>query len=230
MANYKLLIPFIKDAEGGLSADSKDSSSKNPSPCLNNNGVAYHTNKGITWATFTGLSKKLGYATTCYNFLKMPDEIWAKIYKNGYWDAVKGDQIKNQAIANTFAEMTWGSGFGCATCKSGTLPFLKQFFKKHYNKDFSNIDQIVDFVNEIESKGKTSILFELLNNFRAEKYKNMNQPNFLRGWLNRLNKFYILNKPYAMSFLEKTATMGLFTGLLLIAAGGAYIYVRNRRK
>ena len=52
----------------------------------------------------------------------MPDDIWGLIYKKGYWNPMQGDQIRNQAIANTFVEMAWGSGV------SGATSFLKQFF------------------------------------------------------------------------------------------------------
>lgn len=213
MANYKNLIPFIKKSEGGLSSATTDSAKNNPSPCGNGkNGFPYHTNKGIQWATFKGLASKGGYSPTCSNFLKMPDNIWEKIYKIGFWDAIKGDQIKNQAIANTFAEMTWGSGLGCndfSKCYSGTLPFLNKFFKGYYNKNLTTITEFVNFVNELESKGKSSELFENLNQYRATKYKQMNQPKNLQGWLNRLNLFYIYNKPYALSSTEKNVTKGL---------------------
>lgn len=229
MADYKNIVPHIRKAEGGISSEPKDSASQNPSPCGNKNGYPIHTNKGIQWATFKGLASKGGYSANCDNFLKMPDSVWLKVYKVGFWDEVQGDRIKNQAIANTFVEMVWGSGMGSISRGTGTLGWLNSFFKKNYNQNLTSISQMVDFVNKLDNEGKTPELFEKLNDFRATKYKNLNQPAFTQGWLNRLNAFYIINKPYAISKKESGA-LALVLGIGLIALGGAYIYVRTKRK
>ena len=221
MADYRNIISFIKSKEGGLSSATTDTASRNSSPCGNgSNGKPYHTNKGVTWSTFSSNASSLGYSSSCSNFLNMPDDIWGKIYKQGYWNPMKGDDVKNQAIANTFVEMAWGSGVGGATS------FLKQFFKTSYNKSFANISEIVNYVNDLDKKGQTPELFEKLYDFRANKYKALNQPKNLKGWLNRLDAFYVLNKPYALSTGNKLA---LVLGIGLIALGGAYIYVRTRK-
>jgi hypothetical protein len=225
MADYKNIVLHIRKSEGGLSANPKDSASKNSSPCgKDKNGNPYHTNKGIIWATFKGLASKGGYSATCDNFLKMPDSIWYKVYKVGFWDVVQGDRIKNQAIANTFVEMVWGSGLGSISRGTGTLGWLNSFFKKNYNKNLTTISQMVDFVNKLDSEGKTPELFEKLNVFRANKYRALNQPTFTQGWLNRLNSFYVLNKPYALSKKEKQVSTGLggVVTILLI------VYLYNR--
>jgi lysozyme family protein len=226
MADYKNLVPHIRKSEGGLSSNPKDSASKNASPCGNKDGYPIHTNKGITWATFQGLASKGGYSATCDNFLKMPDSVWYKVYKVGFWDVIQGDKIKNQAIANTFVEMIWGSGLGSVSKGTGTIGWLNSFFKKNYNKNLTTISEMVNFVNKLDDEGQTPELFEKLNDFRANKYKALNQPTFLKGWLNRLDAFYVLNKPYALSSGNKLA---LVIGIGLIALGGAYIYVRTRK-
>jgi lysozyme family protein len=226
MADYKNLIPHIRKSEGGLSSNPKDSASENSSPCGNKDGYPIHTNKGITWETFQGLASKGGYSATCDNFLKMPDSVWYKVYKVGFWDVIQGDKIKNQAIANTFVEMIWGSGLGSVSKGTGTLGWLNSFFKKNYNKNLTTISEMVNFVNKLDDEGQTPELFEKLNDFRANKYKALNQPTFLKGWLNRLDAFYVLNKPYALSKGNKLA---LVLGIGLIALGGAYIYVRTRK-
>ena len=227
MADYKNLISFIKNSEGGLSSTRNDSASKNPSNCGNGkDGNPYHTNKGIQWITFKNLASKGGYTANCSNFLSMPDSIWNEVYKVGFWDSVQGDRINNQAIANTFAEMTWGSGLGSINGYSGTLPFLKKFFKNNYGKDLTSMTAMVDFVNELDSQGKTPDLFEKLNNFRATKYKDLNQPKNLKGWLNRLNKFYILNKPYAIS---KGTKIGISAVTIIVVGAFIYKYYYARR-
>jgi hypothetical protein len=227
MADYKNIVPFIRKAEGGLSSDPKDTASRTPSPCGKKNGYPIHTNKGITWATFKGLASKGGYTASCDNFMKMPDNVWLKVYKVGFWDAIKGDKIKNQAIANVFVEMTWGSGLGSISSGKGTISFMNKFFKENYNKNLTKINEFVDFVNQLDKQGKTPELFEKLHSFRAERYTKMPSASaHLKGWLNRLNSFYALNKPYALSTGNKLA---LVLGIGLIALGGAYLYVRTRK-
>jgi hypothetical protein len=228
MAQYTKIITFIKSKEGGLSSASTDTASNNPSNCgKGSNGKPYHTNKGVTWSTFKGLSSKLGYSASCDNFLKMPDAIWGKIYKDGYWNPMQGDRIKNQAIANTFVEMAWGSGVGSNTSTKGAIAYLKNFFKSKYNKSFSNITQIVDYVNELDNNGQTPELFEKLYDFRKSLYTSFNQPSNLKGWINRLDAFYLLNKPYAISTKTKTS---IAVGVLLIVAGATLYYKYARTK
>ena len=228
MVNYKNLVTFIKIKEGGISANPNDSASKNPSPCgKDSKGYPYHTNKGIQWATFKALASKGGYTASCDNFLKMPDDIWNKVYKVGFWNEIQGDRIQNQAIANTFVEMVWGSGLGSVSRGTGAIGWLNSFFKKNYNQNLTTITQMVDFVNKLDNEGKTPELFEKLNNFRASKYKALNQPAFTKGWLNRLNAFYILNKPYAISTKEKTS---ITLGVILIVAGATLYYKYARTK
>lgn len=226
MAVYTNIINFIKSKEGGLSSATTDTASKNPSNCGNgSNGKPYHTNKGVTWATFKSLSSKLGYSATCDNFIKMPNDIWGKIYKDGFWNPMQGDRIKNQAIANTFVEMAWGSGVGSSTSAKGAIPYLKNFFKTKYNKNFSNITQIVDYVNELDKKGETPELFEKLYDFRKSLYTSFNQPSNTQGWINRLDAFYLLNKPYALSNSDKSK---IIFGVLLIVAGATLYYKYGR--
>lgn len=228
MAVYTKIVSFIKSKEGGLSSATTDTASNNPSNCGNgSNGKPYHTNKGITWGTFKGLSSKLGYSATCDNFLKMPDSIWGKIYKDGYWNPMQGDRIQNQAIANSFVEMAWGSGVGSNTSTKGAIAYLKNFFKSKYNKSFDTITQIVDYVNELDSNGQTPELFEKLYDFRKSLYTSFNQPSNLKGWINRLDAFYLLNKPYATSTKTKTT---ITIGVLLIVAGATLYYKYGRTK
>ena len=232
MADYKNLVDFIKVKEGGISGHPKDSASKFPSPCgKDKSGNPYHTNKGIQWATFQGLASKGGYTANCDNFVNMPDSVWLKVYKVGFWDEIQGDRIKNQAIANSFVEMIWGSGLGSVSRGTGTLGWLNRFFEKNYNKNLESITEMVDFVNKLDDEGKTSELFEKLNDFRASKYESLNQPTFLKGWLNRLNSFYILNKPYATSTSTKTKTKTTIAiGVVLILAGATLYYKYGRTK
>lgn len=223
MADYKNPIPFIKLREGGLSSATTDTASKNPSSCgIGKNGKPYHTNKGITWVTFSSNAKKLGYEASCSNFINMPDEIWNKIYKYCFWDLIKAGNLKNQAIANFFVEWAWGSGVGGAT--SG----LKKFFLEKYNKKFNNITEIVNFCNNLDKQGQTSKLFEELYVYKKKHYASLNQPANLDGWLNRLDAFYLINKAYSLGMTNTGLIYGI-AGLLLMLGGGFYLYKKIKK-
>jgi lysozyme family protein len=220
MADYTNIVSFIKSKEGGLSSAQTDTAKKNSSPCGNKNGYPIHTNKGVTWETFSS-NASLGYTASCSNFLAMPDNIWGLIYKKSYWNPMKGDEIRNQAIANSFVEMAWGSGVGGAT------NMLKQFFKANYNKTFNNVGQMVAFVNDLDRKGQTPELFEKLYDFRANKYASFSTASSnLKGWMNRLDAFYALNKPYALS---KTNIATILIGGGLVIGGAIYLYYKLKK-
>ena len=107
MANAENVnFALIKKWEGGLSKNPLDPAAAFPVP----DGSGFHTNIGITWKTFSGNAKKLGYAATPQLFKKMPPDIWLKIYKKGFWDGVRADEINSQAIAEFLADWAWGSG------------------------------------------------------------------------------------------------------------------------
>lgn len=100
MANYLLIVPHIYQREGGLSKNPADNASAWPVP----DGSGYHTNKGITWKTFTDWASRLGYTATPALFYQMPSSIWGKIFKVGYWDGIYGDKLNSQALANMFVD------------------------------------------------------------------------------------------------------------------------------
>ena len=93
MAKAELLKPFILRWEGGFVDDPLD------------RGGA--TNKGITIGTFRSF---YGQGATVEQLKNITDEQWLHIFKSGYWDKWKADNIANQSIANTLCGL--GLGFG----------------------------------------------------------------------------------------------------------------------
>lgn len=191
MANAFLIIPHVLKWEGGLSRNPADSASKNPAPCSYNGKTGYHTNKGVTYTTFTSLAKSLNYEPTCENFFTMPEDIFLKIFKTGYWNGFKLDEYKSQKIANVIVSWAWASG------AYGAYKQLKKFFDKEYNIKLSgtyneNINTIKDLFNketEIDESAVYNKLIEAYRNF----YISLNQPTFIKGWLNRLTDLDTFN-------------------------------------
>ena len=93
MADAHKLIPFILRWEGGFVNDPDDA------------GGA--TNKGITIATFRQF---YGAAATVSQLKKITDEQWFHIFKVGYWDRWRADEIESQSVANIVVDWVWASG------------------------------------------------------------------------------------------------------------------------
>jgi len=176
------LRKYILYWEGGLSNDPKDTSAaKNPSPYEYKNQFGWHTNKGITYATFKYLSKKLGFEDNAYNFLTMPNNIWDKILAFGFWNPMLCYKIKSNYIANIIVDFAWGSGV------TGAKNSLKKYFA---NKgiDVNNISDIVAELNkEIKSKGETIVAMDLINHRKDFLRSLKNFGTYGKGWFNRLN-------------------------------------------
>lgn len=129
MADFKRIIPLIKVKEGGLSKDPKDNAARRPVP----DGSGNHTNKGITWGTFVDNAKALGYQPTTALFYQMPDNVWERIFKRLYWDAINGDNINSLGVAFAMTDFAFNSGPGnAARVMQQTLKHNFNFRLKEY--------------------------------------------------------------------------------------------------
>lgn len=161
MADYKKMIPWILQWEGGYSNDKDDTGG-----C---------TMKGITIKTF---QQYFGKDKTCEDLKKITDEQWEYIFKLGYWDKMKADEIKNQSVAQLIVQFAWGSGTVAATKKIQKLLGVK-------------VDGVIGQITLFNiNKQNPKELFEKLWNMRfdwlfeiAEKGNNR---KFLKGWIKRL--------------------------------------------
>lgn len=211
MAEASKIIPFILQWEGGLSRNTADTASKNPAPCLHNGVGGYHTNKGVTYTTFTTLAKSLGYEPSCENFFTMPDDIFLKIFKTGYWNGFKLDDYKSQKIANIIVSWAWASG------AYGAYKQLKKFFEKNYNIKLTgtyneNINTIRDLFNKETLKDENAIYHKLVDDYKAF-YISLNQPTFIKGWLNRVSDLVSFNSVF------ETVKKNPFKTIALLAIG-----------
>lgn len=179
MANPKLLMPLILKWEGGYANHPNDKGG-----C---------TMKGVTINTYKSF---YGQNKTCSDLKNITDEQWLKIFKDGYWDVCKGDEIENQSIANIIIDWAWNSG-------------PKTAIKK--------IQQIVG----VEDDGKMGpITLSKINSFNVEELfkliyiartnfyinickKNASQKVFLKGWMNRLEDFKFYENPQISNTTEE---------------------------
>lgn len=163
MAKAELLKPFILSWEGGFVDDPLD------------RGGA--TNKGITIGTFRNF---YGNDATVEQLKNITDEQWLHIFKSGYWDKWKADDIKNQSIADIVVDWAWASG---------TVTSIKQVQKILGVA----VDGIVgnDTLTAINTADQHT-LFDKIHSRRIEFVENIvkrdpSQTRFLKGWKNRIN-------------------------------------------
>lgn len=163
MAKAELLKPFILRWEGGFVDDPLD------------RGGA--TNKGITIGTFRNF---YGKDATVEQLKNITDEQWLHIFKSGYWDKWKADDIENQSIADIVVDWAWASG---------TATSIKQVQKILGVA----VDGIVgnDTLTAINIAVQRS-LFVKIHSRRIEFVENIvkrdpSQTRFLKGWKNRIN-------------------------------------------
>lgn len=181
------LKPFIAKWEGGLSRKTSDTASSHPAPWVHDGKTGWHTNKGVTYQTFVGNSKRLGYEASKENFFNMPDELWLKILKEAYVKAYPIEKIAHlpriQAVIITWA---WGSGV------SGSESRLARFQREEMGIQDANItpDEIVkNFRNKITPVNELE-WFNKLCDRRLADFKKMSTWNENgTGWTRRLTDF-----------------------------------------
>ncbi len=181
------LSPFIAKWEGGLSRDSSDTASSHPAPWEYNGKTGWHTNKGITYQTFSGNAKRLGYVASKENFFNMPDEIWLKILKEVYVKAFPIEKIAHlpriQAVIITWA---WGSG------TSGAETRLARFQREEMGIQDANItpEEIVkNFRNKITPVNELEWFNKLCDRRKTDFQKMSTCSAHCKGWLRRLDDF-----------------------------------------
>lgn len=165
MADYTRLIPIIKRWEGGWS--------NHP---LDKGGC---TNSGVTISTYRF---HFGKNKTCEDLKKMTEDEWNYIFKTGYWDKWKADEINSQAIANICVDFLWASGvYG--------IKYIQRILG--VAADGIVGPKTLAAINGY--KTQKELFYKIWNrrktHFEAIVKKNPSQQVFLRGWMNRLNAF-----------------------------------------
>lgn len=162
MANAELMVPFIRKWEGGWANDPDDAGG-----C---------TMAGVTIATY---QKYYGKDKTCDDLRFITQEEWLHIFKTGYWDKMKADQIENQSIAQLCVDMAWGSGSYWA---------IRKMQKAIGVKDDGIIGpKTLAALNAKPNKEVFDKIWNMRYEWLCNIAKKGNNKKFLKGWLNRLN-------------------------------------------
>lgn len=166
MANFEVYAPFLLSWEGGFSNKKSD------------RGGA--TMCGITYGTWETYCRKHGLRASVQTLRSITKEQWKDITKTYYWDAVWGDLLRSQSVANALADWAFNSGVKTAVRKlQSVLPGLAT-------------DGVMGpkTLNRVNSENPV-VVFKKLKDARQQYFldivKNDSRQGVnLKGWTNRL--------------------------------------------
>lgn len=163
MADYKKLIPTVLKYEGGYAG---------------NIDGKICTMKGVTLDIYR---KYFGRQKTCKELRGISNAEWEYIFKEGFWDRWKADEINNQSIANLLVDWCWTSGIYGIKYPQRILGV----------KDDGIVgDKTIAAVNNYPNQKE---LFDKLWNRRKKHFEDIakthNRAKFLNGWIRRLSAF-----------------------------------------
>lgn len=191
MADYKIIIPFIHQAEGGLSDNPNDKAALNKCPFPYTDGKFYHTNKGWTWYVWTFIfGVNQGSAT---RFYAMTDEDWGTCFKKLYWDKMCGDLMDSQRIANQLADAAFNAG--CIEPGKEVQEILNTIFNDHLQIDGIVGPDTVKAVNTVtEYKMYDAVCIARCDFYKKIVAKDASQSIYLNGWLGRVANLIAFNE------------------------------------
>jgi lysozyme family protein len=208
-ADFNEAIKRVFKQEGGYQNSAKDAGNFY-------NGVNYGTKLGVTPAAYISYYKTPLQPDTIKN---LTTDKAAPIYRQNYWDKIRGTDIANDSIANLLTFLVVNSG-------TGQLMTIKKVMnttagKKIVAETFTPLTkQEVELLNNLDQE----LFFNNIKAVRRKFYNDLakNKPSqavFLTGWLRRLEEH---------KFSGKTSNKRVFLYVLggLALAGGAY-YVYN---
>jgi lysozyme family protein len=162
MAKYTKVIQKILKWEGGYAG---------------NIDGATCTMKGVTLATYR---RFFGNEKNCKHLKEITQAEWDYIFKKGFWDRWKADEIKNQSIAELVVDWCWASGVWGIKLPQRVLGV----------KDDGVVGpKTLAAINNYEDQEE---LFNKLWNRRKKHFQDIakgGKAKFLGGWLRRLNDF-----------------------------------------
>ena len=225
MANYKNILSHVKTNEGGYSADPRDNQSKNPSDVKGLDKryptLPVHTYRGVAYASWKEYARRKGFAPTGKSFVNMTLAQWEDFLKTLYWDAIFGDFIKSQGIAEILFEAIWGGG-----SKNLVIDLQTFLRKKGFNiaVDGAMGKQTYTAINEFTAKSQKNET-ELVKYLTAERLKYLQSlsdwSNYSKGWTRRLYEIQDQALKYVTENPIKTG--GGVIALLLLGAGVYYV-------
>jgi lysozyme family protein len=170
VASFDLFLPTLLRFEGGFVDDPTDPGGE--------------TNKGVTMATFRQCSHDLlGIDPTSENLKSLTDAQAGIIYRALYWNKMSGDDFPLQDLANIVCDFYVNSG----THATVLLQRILNSMGAHVAEDGAIGPASIQALNGLNQ----TEVYRQYKQCRINYYQNLGQrfPQFVKGWLNRVNAF-----------------------------------------
>ena len=170
MANFDVFLPIVLQFEGGYVDDPTDPGGE--------------TNKGITMETFQQCSHQLlGVDPTSQNLKALTNGQAGIIYKSLYWSKTQGDSIAQQDLANIVCDFFVNSGTHATKLLQHVLNNMGANIVEDGMIGQASLQALAGF-DEVQ-------VYRQYKQGRVAYYQALGKtyPQFLQGWLNRVNAF-----------------------------------------
>jgi lysozyme family protein len=170
VASFDLFLPTLLRLEGGYVDDPSDPGGE--------------TNKGITMAVFRQCSHELlGLNPTSENLKSLTDSQAGIIYRAHYWNKMRGDEIQLQDLANIVCDFYVNAGTHATIMLQRILNSMGAHVVEDGAIGLASIQAMNGF-NQAD-------VYRQYKQGRINYYQSLGQrfPQFLQGWLNRVNAF-----------------------------------------
>jgi hypothetical protein len=216
-ANFDAAIQKVFKEEGGYQAGKADQGNYYK-------GKLIGTKLGVTPNAYYSFYKKEPTQDTIRNLT--PGQA-GPIYKKNYWDKIRGDEIKNDSVADLMMFVVVNSG-------AGMVKPLKEVMNMTAGKKIV-AETATPFTREeivLLNGLPADIYFSNLKMVRKRFYEDLVKKKpanqvYLKGWLRRLDEHKYSG---AVSVVNRSYKKYIIGGVVVLAiAGGAY-YLHNRKR
>ncbi|WP_299835493.1 glycosyl hydrolase 108 family protein [uncultured Tenacibaculum sp.] len=185
MASYELFKHSIEQAEGGYQNLVKDKGN------YNSNGERVGTNHGVSARFYETIT---GFPPSIEDMKAITKEEAHIIFKNEFWDRIKGDQIQSQKVAEIITDHAINAGVGAA---AKVTQMALRSLGRNIKVDHSIGNVTLNAINATSEKA----LFEKIAQERIKDYENMEDfKSFGRIWTKRV---YDLAKKFGVEIKKK---------------------------
>lgn len=184
MANFNNAIKHVLNVEGGYQNHPNDKGN------YNSLGQNVGTNKGISARLYEQIIKR---PPTVADIKSITTTQAIAIYKRLFWNPIKGDKIANESVALIIFD--WYVNSGGIGVKRSKQAIKKVCANSILKADATMRDEEVEAINSCNQQA----VFDTIKKERKIFYhelvdKDTKNAAFLKGWLNRLDTFFLLSQ------------------------------------
>lgn len=222
MASWSAITDWLMNWEGDYSTDTTDLGNYYPKGRFvgTNHGIAAITLEEYLRRTGGKLLSQMSQAEAIAKMKSLTVTEAKKIGKLLFWDTIRGDEIKNQSVANVIFQWYWGKPtVGIQLSKSAISGFVKGL-----TNDNKMRSSEVEAINSYKDQKK---IFDTIKQRQYEWYDAMNDYNHETGWLRRIASMTFSGGGGSGS---GELNLALPIALIYASAIGLIIYLNVRKK